>query len=133
VAGVAVYDDFAHHPTAIRETIAALRPRVPGRLIAVFEPRSNTMKLGVMRAALPEALAGADRVHCYARGLSWDAREALAPLGVRATVGEEIEAFVAEIVAQARPGDAILVMSNGSFEGIHERLLTALAAREGGS
>ena len=133
VAGVAVYDDFAHHPTAIRETIAALRPRVPGRLIAVFEPRSNTMKLGVMRAALPEALAGADRVHCYARGLSWDAREALAPLGVRATVGEEIEAFVAGIVAQARPGDAILVMSNGSFEGIHERLLTALAAREGGS
>jgi UDP-N-acetylmuramate: L-alanyl-gamma-D-glutamyl-meso-diaminopimelate ligase len=129
VAGVTVYDDFAHHPTALRETIAALRPRVPRRLIAVFEPRSNTMKLGVMRAALPGALAGADLVHCYAKGLGWDAREALAPLGARVTVGEEMGTFVAGIVAQARPGDAILVMSNGGFEGIHERLLAALAAR----
>jgi len=88
VAGVTVYDDFAHHPTAIELTIAGLRQRAPqGRILAVLEPRSNTMKLGVMKARLPASLGLADRVFCYARGLGWDASEALAPLGALARWG----------------------------------------------
>ena len=133
VGGVRVYDDFAHHPTAIATTLAGLRRRMhgegdAGRILAVLEPRSNTMKLGVMKAQLPSSLSAADRVFCYGANLGWDAAEALAPLGQVATVEENFERLVAQIAAEARPGDAILVMSNGGFGGLHERLLTALAS-----
>lgn len=127
VAGVSVYDDFAHHPTAIATTIAGLRRKVgAARILAVIEPRSNTMKLGVMKAQLPAALAGADRVFCCAAGLDWDAAAALAPLGERVQVAADVDALTAAIVATARHGDQVLVMSNGGFGGIHGKLLAAL-------
>ena len=132
VRGVSVYDDFAHHPTAIATTLAGLRRRMSaeresGRILAVLEPRSNTMKLGVMKAQLPKSLVEADRVFCYAANLGWDAAEALAPLGEVAIVEENFERLLTQIVAEARAGDYILVMSNGGFGGIHGRLLEALA------
>jgi len=134
VAGVTVIDDFAHHPSAIATTVAGLRARLaPGeRILAVLEPRSNTMKLGAMKALLPESLAGADLSFCYAGGLGWDAAEALAPLGARASVHLDLDELVDSVVAQARGGDRILVMSNGGFGGIHARLLDALGRRERG-
>ena len=129
VGGVAVYDDFAHHPTAIATTIDGLRRREPGgRILAVLEPRSNTMKLGTMKAALPSSLAQADRVYCYAANLGWDAREALAPLGARAQVHDDLGALVAAIAREAQPGDHVLVMSNGGFGNVHAKLLDALRA-----
>ncbi len=129
VGGVRVYDDFAHHPTAIALTVGGLRRREPqGRILAVLEPRSNTMKLGVMKAQLPLSLAEADAVFCYANGLGWDAGEALTPLGARASTFETLDALVAAVVAQARPGDHVLVMSNGGFGGVHQKLLDALPA-----
>jgi len=126
--GVKVYDDFAHHPTAIRTTLEGLRRRVgdAARILAVFEPRSNTMKLGTMKAQLPWALEAADRVYCHAGGLGWDPREALAPIEPPAVVADSVDALVAEIARDARPGDQVLVMSNGGFGGIHARLLAAL-------
>ncbi|MDO4640822.1 MAG: UDP-N-acetylmuramate:L-alanyl-gamma-D-glutamyl-meso-diaminopimelate ligase [Neisseria sp.] len=125
--GITVYDDFAHHPTAIATTVAGLRQRVGNaRILAVLEPRSNTMKLGTMKAALPASLHEADVVFCYAGGVDWDVAEALAPLGDKLHVGKDFDAFVAEIVAQARSGDHILVMSNGGFGGIHDKLLAKL-------
>lgn len=129
VAGVTVYDDFAHHPTAIAASVKALRKVVGGAPIhAVLEPRSNTMKLGVMKSQLPASLADADRVYCYGNGLGWDAAAALAPLGNKAMVSDDVEALVAAVSARARPGDQVLVMSNGGFGGIHDKLLTALSA-----
>jgi UDP-N-acetylmuramate: L-alanyl-gamma-D-glutamyl-meso-diaminopimelate ligase len=128
--GVTVYDDFAHHPTAIATTIDGLRRAVGrARIIAVLEPRSNTMKQGVMKAALPGSLAGADRVHCYAANLGWDASAALAPLGATAAVHDRLDALVDAIAAEARAGDHVLVMSNGAFGGIHGKLLARLGAR----
>ena len=128
VKGVTVYDDFAHHPTAIATTVAGLRRKVGrARILAVLEPRSNTMKLGVMKAQLPDSLSDADRIFCYAGGLGWDAAGALAPLGARVVVGEDLDALVASIAGDARPGDHVLVMSNGGFGGIHGKLLEALA------
>ncbi|MFU2486011.1 UDP-N-acetylmuramate:L-alanyl-gamma-D-glutamyl-meso-diaminopimelate ligase [Thauera sp. WH-1] len=130
VGGVRVYDDFAHHPTAIALTVDGLRRREPaGRILAVLEPRSNTMKLGVMKAQLPASLAGADAVFCYRQGLGWDTAEALAPLGARAHSYDALEELVADVAAQAQAGDHILVMSNGGFGGVHQKLLDALAAR----
>lgn len=127
--GVEVYDDFAHHPTAIATTLAGLRRKVgAARILAIIEPRSNTMKLGVMKALLPGSLADADLVFCYAGGLDWNAAEALAPLGDKALVANDLERLVEQIVASSRPGDRLLVMSNGGFGGIHEKLLAALAA-----
>ena len=129
--GVKVYDDFAHHPTAIRTTINGLRRRIAPaeRILAIFEPRSNTMKLGTMKAQLPWALEEADLAFCNQQGLSWDAREALAPMGAQAVVGADVDALVAAVVKAARPGDHLLCMSNGGFGGIHEKLLQALAAK----
>ena len=128
VRGITVYDDFAHHPTAIAVTLAALRRAVGGaRILAVLEPRSNTMKLGAMKDALPGSLEAADRVFCYSANLGWDAAAALAPLGARATVHDDLAALVVAIGAEARPGDHVLVMSNGGFGGIHEKLLARLA------
>jgi UDP-N-acetylmuramate: L-alanyl-gamma-D-glutamyl-meso-diaminopimelate ligase len=129
VNGVAVYDDFAHHPTAIATTIDGLRRRVgAARILAVLEPRSNTMKLGAMKEALPGSLAGADRVWCYAANVGWDVAGALASLGAKVGVHDDLSTLVDALVAAARPGDHVLVMSNGGFGGIHDRLLRGLAA-----
>jgi UDP-N-acetylmuramate: L-alanyl-gamma-D-glutamyl-meso-diaminopimelate ligase len=128
--GVTVYDDFAHHPTAIRTTVDGLRRRVgAARILAVFEPRSNTMKLGTMKAQLPGSLEEADLVFCHSGGLGWDAAQALAPMGAKAQVADSIDGVIAQVLAAARPGDHVLCMSNGSFGGLHDRLLEALAAR----
>src|SRR5450830_651767 len=128
---ITVYDDFAHHPTAIRTTVDGLRRKVgPNqRILVVFEPRSNTMKLGTMKAQLPWSLASAELAFCHTGGLDWDAAEALAPLGERAQVADTIDDLVAQVVAQARAGDHILCMSNGGFGGIHLKLLQALQNR----
>ena len=127
-AGVSVLDDFAHHPTAIRTTIDGLRRKVGvQRILAVFEPRSNTMKLGTMKAQLPWALEEADLAFCLQGDYGWNVREALAPLAGKARVADSVEALVAQIAAAARPGDHVLVMSNGGFGGIHDLLLEALA------
>ena len=128
VNGITVYDDFAHHPTAIDTTVAGLRRKVDGaRILAVLEPRSNTMKLGVMKDALPGSLKDADLVFCYAGNLGWDARGALAPLGGKAVVKDDLDDLIEAIAAAARSGDHVLVMSNGGFGGIHEKLLKRLA------
>ncbi len=127
--GITVYDDFAHHPTAIETTIAfALTYRRRARIL-VLEPRSNTMKLGTMKSALPVSLKEADQVFCYADGVDWNVAEALAPLGGRLHVGKDFDASVAEIVKNAEAGDHILVMSNGGFGGIHGKLLGSLSLR----
>ncbi|MFT3819359.1 MAG: UDP-N-acetylmuramate:L-alanyl-gamma-D-glutamyl-meso-diaminopimelate ligase [Rubrivivax sp.] len=142
VDGVRVYDDFAHHPTAMRVTLEGLRRRIeppaaaaappPARVLAVFEPRSNTMKLGTMKALLPWALEPADRAYCLQGDYGWSAREALAPLGAAAVVADAVDALVELVVRDAQPGDHVVCMSNGSFGGIHDKLLAALAARSGG-
>jgi UDP-N-acetylmuramate: L-alanyl-gamma-D-glutamyl-meso-diaminopimelate ligase len=132
VGGITVYDDFAHHPTAIETTVRGLRARLPdARIVAVLEPRSNTMKLGVHRDELAPSLEAADIAwFLNAPGLGWDLPAALAPLGKRARVEASVEALVHGIAADARPGDLILVMSNGGFGGLHEKLLEALRRRE---
>ena len=128
VRGVTVYDDFAHHPTAIATTVAGLRRKVgAARILAVLEPRSNTMKLGVMKSQLPGSLTEADAVFCYDANLGWDAAEALASLGTKAAVDDDLDRLVERVVAAARSGDHILVMSNGGFGGIHGKLLAHLA------
>lgn len=137
VDGVTVYDDFAHHPTAIDTTVAGLRARVGRdntRILAVLEPRSNTMKLGVMKAQLPASLADADLVFGYGApngrdALGWNLGEALALLGAKARAFDNLDALVKAVVHAARPGDQILVMSNGGFGGVHQKLLDALSAR----
>lgn len=159
IDGVTVYDDFAHHPTAIATTIDGLRQRLaaktaagaaggtPSRIVAVVEPRSNTMKLGTMKEALPVSLAGADRVFGYGArqgrdALGWNLKQALAPLnegvrgedrskqGSKAAVFDDLDQLVAAIVVVVQPGDHVVIMSNGGFGGIHEKLLTALQLRE---
>jgi len=128
VNGITVYDDFAHHPTAIDTTVAGLRNKVgKARILAVLEPRSNTMKLGVMKDALAASLKDADLVFCYAGNLGWDARGALAPLGDKAVVKDDLNELIAAITSAAQAGDQILVMSNGGFGGIHDKLLKQLA------
>jgi len=134
VAGVTVYDDFAHHPTAIATTIAGLRKKIgSARILAVLEPRSNTMKLGTMKSALPGSLDEADLVFGYgAKGagkdaLGWNLGEALLPLGEKAAAFDELDKLVQAIVGAAKSGDHILVMSNGGFGGVHRKILDALA------
>ena len=133
VAGVQVYDDFAHHPTAIATTLEGLRRRVgQQRIVAVLEPRSNTMRAGVHHDTLAESLRGADSVWVYAPAdLGWDARAVLAPLGQRAHTAATTEALLAGLLGELRAGDHALLMSNGGFGGVHERLLAALKARAG--
>jgi UDP-N-acetylmuramate: L-alanyl-gamma-D-glutamyl-meso-diaminopimelate ligase len=127
---IKVYDDFAHHPTAMRTTVNGLRRKVGlERILAVFEPRSNTMKLGAMKAQLPWSLEEADLAFCHSGGLGWDAAQALAPMGAQAVVCDTIDKLVARVSAAARPGDHILCMSNGGFGGVHDKLLAALAAQ----
>ena len=133
VNDIAVYDDFAHHPTAIATTIDGLRRRIGSqRLIAVLEPRSNTMKLGVMKQQLPDSLAQADLVFAYGAkegksALGWDLQEAMMPMGQKAKAFDQLDTLVNAIQAIAQPGDHILVMSNGGFGGVHQQLLKALA------
>jgi len=124
---VTVYDDFAHHPTAIATTVAGLRAKVgASRILAVLEPRSNTMKLGVMKDALPDSLRDADSVFCYANNLGWDAAAALAPIQHKAQTFDDLEQLVTAVTAMAKPGDHVLVMSNGGFGGVHQKLLHVL-------
>ena len=133
VNGITVYDDFAHHPTAIKTTLAGLRHKAGAtRILAVLEPRSNTMKLGVMKDALPGSLADADLVFCYAANLGWNPAEALTSLGPRAVTEIDLSRLVEAIAQAARPGDHVLVMSNGGFGGIHDKLLARLGAAHGG-
>jgi UDP-N-acetylmuramate: L-alanyl-gamma-D-glutamyl-meso-diaminopimelate ligase len=125
--GVTVYDDFAHHPTAIRTTLEGLRQRVgKARILAVLEPRSNTMKRGIMKDALPASVAQADRVYVYSSNLGWDPGVVFAGLGTRVRCADDVDALVSAIVADARSGDHVLVMSNGGFGGIHAKLLGRL-------
>jgi UDP-N-acetylmuramate: L-alanyl-gamma-D-glutamyl-meso-diaminopimelate ligase len=127
--GVKVYDDFAHHPTAMRTTINGLRRKVgTQRILAVFEPRTNTMKKGEMKAQLPWALEEADLAFCLQGNYGWDAAQALSPMGAQAVVADSVDKLVAALLARARPGDHVLVMSNGGFGGIHDKLLAALSA-----
>ena len=129
-AGVTVYDDFAHHPTAITTTVAGLRGKVgEARILAVLEPRSNTMKLGTMKAALSDSLQDADQVFCYSGGVNWDVAEAMQPLAGKVQVENDLTKLVQDIVAAAQTGDHILVMSNGGFGGIHQLLLDALSQK----
>ncbi len=126
-AGVTVYDDFAHHPTAIRTTVEGLRQRIgPSRILAVLEPRSNTMKRGIMKDDLPASLAAADRIYVYSAGLGWDAGAVFAPLGTRARCEDDLERLIGAVAAEAKTGDHVLVMSNGGLGGIHEKLLQRL-------
>ena len=129
---ITVYDDFAHHPTAIHTTVDGLRRqlnstgRTADRILAIFEPRSNTMKLGAMSTQLPRSLESADIAFCHAGGLDWDAREAMAPMVDRAHVADTIDELVAQVKAAVRPGDHLLCMSNGGFGGVHSKLLETL-------
>jgi UDP-N-acetylmuramate: L-alanyl-gamma-D-glutamyl-meso-diaminopimelate ligase len=127
---ITVYDDFAHHPTAIRTTVDGLRRKVGrnARILAVFEPRSNTMKLGTMKSQLPWSLEDADLAFCHSGGLDWDAVEALLPMGARASVAGSVDEVIAQVVAAAKAGDHVLCMSNGGFGGIHGKLLAALGS-----
>ena len=135
---ITVYDDFAHHPTAIATTLDGLRRRVgKARILAVLEPRSNTMKLGVMKAQLPDSLQQADKVFAYGansgkESLGWDLTAVLSPLNAKEL--RKVEAFddlgtlVSAVAKEAKPGDHILVMSNGGFGGVHQKILKAISA-----
>jgi UDP-N-acetylmuramate: L-alanyl-gamma-D-glutamyl-meso-diaminopimelate ligase len=131
-ADITVYDDFAHHPTAIRTTVDGLRRQLDAagrqgeRILAIFEPRSNTMKLGTMKSQLPWSLEQADLSFCHTGGLDWDAAEALQPLGARAQVAASVADIVNQVATAARPGDHLLCMSNGGFGGVHAKLLEKL-------
>ena len=129
--GVTVYDDFAHHPTAIATTVGGLRQKLgpDTRILAVLEPRSNTMKLGAMKDALPGSLTDADLVFGFGseKSLGWSLASALAPMGATASAYEDLDLMVKAVVGQARPGDHVVVMSNGGFGGVHQKLLDALA------
>jgi UDP-N-acetylmuramate: L-alanyl-gamma-D-glutamyl-meso-diaminopimelate ligase len=128
VRGITVYDDFAHHPTAIATTLDGLRRAVGrARIVAVLEPRSNTMKLGTMKAGLADSLRDADRVYCYAGNLGWDVADALAPLNGKVEVHNDIATLTEAVARAAQPGDHVLIMSNGGFGGIHDKLLARLS------
>ncbi|GLR26119.1 UDP-N-acetylmuramate:L-alanyl-gamma-D-glutamyl-meso-diaminopimelate ligase [Limnobacter litoralis] len=137
IDGIRVYDDFAHHPTAIDTTLRGARAAMneqgapQGRLIALFEPRSNTMKMGTLRAALPDSFAAADAVFCLTEGITWDVADALAPLGERLHLVGSVAELVDQVAAQSTTGDWLVAMSNGAFGGVHQQLLQALTERKG--
>ena len=135
IAGIRVFDDFAHHPTAIATTIDGLRRRAgSARIVAVLEPRSNTMKMGVHRETLAASLSGADEVWLYTpEDLGWDAAAAMAPLGARVHCSASVDALAAQLVAGSRAGDQLLIMSNGGFGGLHDKVLAGLAAQAKGA
>ncbi|MDT8364697.1 MAG: UDP-N-acetylmuramate:L-alanyl-gamma-D-glutamyl-meso-diaminopimelate ligase [Nitrosomonas sp.] len=127
VNDIQVYDDFAHHPTAIQTTLAGLREKIgASRIIAVLEPRSNTMKLGVWQESIAKSLTQADRIFCYVSQLGWDMHNALATLGDKASTHDNLEQMIDAITANARAGDHIVIMSNGGFGGLHDKLLLSL-------
>ncbi|KIO50341.1 UDP-N-acetylmuramate:L-alanyl-gamma-D-glutamyl-meso-diaminopimelate ligase [Nitrosospira sp. NpAV] len=127
INGITVYDDFAHHPTAIRTTLEGLRDTVRGtRIIAVLEPRSNTMKMGIWKDSLADSLAVADLVFCYTANLGWNAQAALSGMGNRAVSHDNLERLIAAVAGAVHSGDHVLIMSNGGFGGIHEKLLKAI-------
>jgi UDP-N-acetylmuramate: L-alanyl-gamma-D-glutamyl-meso-diaminopimelate ligase len=129
VRGVTVYDDFAHHPTAITTTLAGLRAKVgKARIIALLEPRSNTMRMGTHKAQLAASLQAADAVFLYQpQGLGWDLADVVADIGAKGRLIHDIDALAAEVSRLAQAGDHVLVMSNGGFGGIHDKLLATLA------
>ena len=130
VAGVNIYDDFAHHPTAIKTTIQGLREKIgKARLIAVLEPRSNTLKQGVLKEQLADSLNQADAVFCYSAGLAWDVGQALSALGDKLTVETQFETLLDRLSGSLHPGDFVLIMSNGSFNGLHGKLMERLTAK----
>ena len=130
VKNITVYDDFAHHPTAIETTVAGLRAKVgSARILVVLEPRSNTMKLGVMKEALPDSLKDADLIFCYGANLGWDAAQALKPIANKAKTFDDLAVLVQGVCSNAKPNDHILVMSNGGFGGVHQKILDALTMR----
>lgn len=135
VAGVSIYDDFAHHPTAVRTTVDGLRRRVgTARIVAVLEPRSATMRRGVHKQELADSLAGADRVWLHQPSdLGWDLSSVAEAVGPRASVCDDVGELVARLAAESREDDHVLIMSNGGFGGLHGRLLEALTARETGA
>jgi UDP-N-acetylmuramate: L-alanyl-gamma-D-glutamyl-meso-diaminopimelate ligase len=125
--GISIYDDFAHHPTAVRATVEGLRARVrQARILAVLEPRSNTMKLGTMKDALPESLARADAVFVYTAGLEWDPAPIFAAAGRTVCCLADLDALIEAIAREAQTGDHVLIMSNGSFGNVHEKLIQRL-------
>ena len=127
INGITVYDDFAHHPTAIETTVTGLRAAVgEARIVAVFEPRSNTMKMGSVKQALPDSVAAADLVFCYTKGLDWDVSETLRPLGTKSQCFDDIDALAGAVAAVVRSGDHVVIMSNGGFGNVHEKLLHLL-------
>ncbi len=130
-AGISIYDDFAHHPTAIATTIEGLRRRVgKARLVAVLEARSNTLRMGVHKDTLAPSLAGADGVYLFAPpDLGWDAGAVARTVGAKAVTEPSVDALLARLLAELKPGDQVLIMSNGGFGGLHQRLLEALQAR----
>jgi UDP-N-acetylmuramate: L-alanyl-gamma-D-glutamyl-meso-diaminopimelate ligase len=132
--GVHVYDDFAHHPTAIATTLEGLRRRVGReRIVAVLEPRSNTMRAGVHTDTLAASLAGADSVWLYAPAdLGWDAAAAMAPLGARVHLAGDFDSLLTGLTGDLHAGDHALLMSNGGFGGLHDRLLAALKSGTAG-
>jgi UDP-N-acetylmuramate: L-alanyl-gamma-D-glutamyl-meso-diaminopimelate ligase len=129
--GVALYEDFAHHPTAIATTLAGLRSRAAAkRIVAVMEPRSNTMRMGVHRDTLASSFAGADRLFVLgADDMRWDVAGAFAPLGAKASVAPNVDALLAALLAELRAGDYVVLMSNGGFQGLPLRLQRALEQR----
>jgi UDP-N-acetylmuramate: L-alanyl-gamma-D-glutamyl-meso-diaminopimelate ligase len=130
VNGIAIYDDFAHHPSAIASTLLGLRRHVgTAHIIALLEPRSNTMRMGVNRERLAPSLADADTVFLYKpTDLQWDINEVAAEIGSKARVVQDIDQLIKAVTALARPGDHVLIMSNGAFGGIHDKLTEALKA-----
>lgn len=134
INGIRLFDDFAHHPTAIATTLEGLRRRVgEQRILVVLEPRSNTMRLGVHNAELAASLELADQVYLHAPpDLGWNAAAVFAGLGERVSPHDTVEAIVDAVVAESCTGDQILVMSNGGFGGIHQKLLDALRDQHAG-
>ena len=127
--GITVYDDFAHHPTAIQTTLEGLRNKVnDARIIAVLEPRSNTMKMGIWQDRLAESLKAADLVFCYTSNLGWDVQKALEPMGSKAVSSDNLEKLIEAITVATHPGDYVLIMSNGGFGGIQKKILKSLNA-----
>jgi UDP-N-acetylmuramate: L-alanyl-gamma-D-glutamyl-meso-diaminopimelate ligase len=126
--GIRIYDDFAHHPTAVAATIDAMRRHAGSRrIVAVLEPRSNTMRLGHHREGLADALAGADRIWMYQpAGLDWNLDEVAGKLGAKAAVASDLAKLIATLATELKAGDEVLIMSNGGFGGLHDKLLQAL-------
>jgi UDP-N-acetylmuramate: L-alanyl-gamma-D-glutamyl-meso-diaminopimelate ligase len=131
VQGIRVYDDFAHHPTAIETTLDGLRRRVGReRIVAVLEPRSNTMRMGVHRDTLAPSLGQADEVWLYAPSdLGWDTGEVMRALGSRGRLSPDVDQLSTDLAKSLRSGDHVLIMSNGGFGGLHGKLLKALQDR----